>query len=110
MPLEWTGEVLRADKGHEIKAILACHNETATGVTSDIEGLRRVMDDVGHPALLCVDAVSSLASIDFCMDEWRVDLAVSGTAQAMGCSPGSVKTHLSRALAALRSRLQDHHE
>lgn len=60
VPLEWTEEVLRADAKHEIKAILACHNETATGVTSDIAGLRRVMDDVGHPALLCVDAVSSL--------------------------------------------------
>jgi alanine-glyoxylate transaminase/serine-glyoxylate transaminase/serine-pyruvate transaminase len=83
VPLEWTEEVLRADSKHEIKAILACHNETATGVTSDIAGLRRVMDDVGHPALLCVDAVSSLASIDFRMDEWRVDLAVSGSQKGL---------------------------
>lgn len=83
VPLEWTGEVLRADKKHEIKAILACHNETATGVTSDIAGLRRVMDEAGHPALLCVDAVSSLASIDFRMDEWRVDLAVSGSQKGL---------------------------
>jgi alanine-glyoxylate transaminase/serine-glyoxylate transaminase/serine-pyruvate transaminase len=83
VPLEWTEELLRADTRHEIKAILACHNETATGVTSDIGGLRRVMDDVGHPALLCVDAVSSLASIDFRMDEWRVDLAVSGSQKGL---------------------------
>ena len=83
VPLAWTEEVLRADSKHEIKAILACHNETATGVTSDIAGLRRVMDDVGHPALLCVDAVSSLASIDFRMDEWRVDLAVSGSQKGL---------------------------
>jgi alanine-glyoxylate transaminase/serine-glyoxylate transaminase/serine-pyruvate transaminase len=83
VPLDWTEEVLRADKNHEIKAILACHNETATGVTSDIAGLRKVMDDVGHPALLCVDAVSSLASIDFCMDDWRVDLAVSGSQKGL---------------------------
>jgi alanine-glyoxylate transaminase/serine-glyoxylate transaminase/serine-pyruvate transaminase len=83
VPLEWTEELLRADTKHEIKAILACHNETATGVTSDIGGLRRVMDDVGHPALLCVDAVSSLASIDFRMDEWRVDLAVSGSQKGL---------------------------
>ena len=83
VPLEWTGEVLRADTKHEIKAILACHNETATGVTSDIAGLRKVMDDVGHPALLCVDGVSSLASIDFRMDEWRVDLAVSGSQKGL---------------------------
>ena len=83
VPLEWTEELLRADATHEIKAILACHNETATGVTSDIAGLRRVMDNVGHPALLCVDAVSSLASIDFRMDEWRVDLAVSGSQKGL---------------------------
>jgi alanine-glyoxylate transaminase/serine-glyoxylate transaminase/serine-pyruvate transaminase len=83
VPLARTEEVLRADSKHEIKAILACHNETATGVTSDIAGLRRVMDDVDHPALLCVDAVSSLASIDFRMDEWRVDLAVSGSQKGL---------------------------
>jgi alanine-glyoxylate transaminase/serine-glyoxylate transaminase/serine-pyruvate transaminase len=83
VPLERTEEVLRADKKHEVKAILACHNETATGVTSDIAGLRKVMDAADHPALLCVDAVSSLASIDFCMDEWRVDLAVSGSQKGL---------------------------
>jgi len=83
VPLGRTEEALRADSKHEIKAILACHNETATGVTSDIAGLRKVMDDVDHPALLCVDAVSSLASIDFRMDEWRVDLAVSGSQKGL---------------------------
>ena len=83
VPLERTEEALRADKKHDIKAILACHNETATGVTSDIAGVRKVMDAAGHPALLCVDAVSSLASIDFCMDEWRVDLAVSGSQKGL---------------------------
>ena len=83
VPLERTEEVLRADSKHEIKAILACQNETATGVSSDIAGLRKVMDDTGHPALLCVDAVSSLASIDFCMDDWRVDLAISGSQKGL---------------------------
>ncbi len=83
VPLEQTEEILRADKSHQIKGILACHNETATGVTSDIEGLRKVMDAANHPALLFVDAVSSLASIDFCMDEWRVDLAVSGSQKGL---------------------------
>jgi alanine-glyoxylate transaminase/serine-glyoxylate transaminase/serine-pyruvate transaminase len=83
VPLGRTEETLRADKKHEIKAILACHNETATGVTSDIAGLRKLMDAADHPALLCVDAVSSLASIDFCMDEWRVDLAVSGSQKGL---------------------------
>jgi alanine-glyoxylate transaminase/serine-glyoxylate transaminase/serine-pyruvate transaminase len=72
-------EALRADSGHQIKAILACHNETATGVTSDIGQVRKALDSAGHPALLMVDAVSSLASIDFRMDEWAVDCAVSGS-------------------------------
>ncbi len=70
---------LEADRGQEIKAVLVCHNETATGVTSDVAAVRRVLDDLGHPALLFVDGVSSIASIDFRMDEWGVDLAVSGS-------------------------------
>ncbi len=76
-------EVLRADKSHAIKAVLAVHNETATGVTSDIGALRRAMDAVRHPALLYVDGVSSIGSIDFRMDEWRVDLAVAGSQKGL---------------------------
>ncbi len=103
VPLERTEEVLRNDRNHEIKAILACHNETATGVTSDIAGLRRVMDAAGHPALLCVDAVSSLASIDFCMDEWRVDLAVSGSQKGLMLPAGlGILAVSPRALEATR--------
>jgi alanine-glyoxylate transaminase/serine-glyoxylate transaminase/serine-pyruvate transaminase len=79
VPLDRVEEALRADKQHKIKSVLACHNETATGVTSDIGGLRRVMDAAKHPALLMVDGVSSVACIDFRMDEWGVDLAVSGS-------------------------------
>ena len=71
---------LRADKEHKIKAVVACHNETATGVTSDIGALGKMMKkDLKHPALLMVDGVSSIASIDFRMDEWGVDVAVSGS-------------------------------
>ena len=83
MPLEPIESVLRADTGREIRGILACHNETATGVTSDIADLRKVMDDCGHPAMLFVDAISSLGSIDFRMDEWGVDLAVSGSQKGL---------------------------
>src|ERR1700751_941026 len=83
VPLERYEEVLRADKRHEIKGVLACHNETTTGVTSDIAGVRRALDAARHPALLFVDAVSSLASIDFRMDEWGVDLAVSGSQKGL---------------------------
>jgi len=71
--------VLRADKSHQIKAVLAVQNETATGVTSHIGEVRKAMDAAGHPALLYVDGVSSIGSIDFRMDEWRVDLAVAGS-------------------------------
>jgi alanine-glyoxylate transaminase/serine-glyoxylate transaminase/serine-pyruvate transaminase len=83
VPLGRYEEILRADKRQQIRAVLACHNETATGVTSDIAGVRRALDAANHPALLYVDAVSSLASIDFCMDEWRVDLAVSGSQKGL---------------------------
>lgn len=79
VPVSEFRKILKADKNHEIKAVLACHNETATGVTSDIAALRKAMDAVGHPALLMVDGVSSIASIDFRMDEWKVDVAVSGS-------------------------------
>ena len=104
VPLEATEEVLRADKNHEIKAILACHNETATGVTSDIGGLRRAIDDTGHPALLAVDAVSSLASIDFRMDEWRVDLAVSGSQKGLMLPAGlGILAVSQKALDAMKS-------
>ncbi|NDU92211.1 MAG: aminotransferase class V-fold PLP-dependent enzyme, partial [Ferrovum sp.] len=68
---------LQADKDHKIKAVLVCQNETATGVTSDVPAIRKVMDTAKHPALLFVDAVSGLASIDFRMDEWKVDVCVS---------------------------------
>lgn len=78
-PVAVYAERLAADKAGEIKAVLVCHNETATGVTSDVAAVREAMDAVGHPALLFVDGVSSIASIDFRMDEWGVDVAVSGS-------------------------------
>jgi alanine-glyoxylate transaminase/serine-glyoxylate transaminase/serine-pyruvate transaminase len=83
VPLERYEERLRQDTRRQIKGVLACHNETATGVTSDIAGVRGALDAAGHPALLFVDAVSSLASIDFRMDEWGVDLAVSGSQKGL---------------------------
>jgi len=79
VPLEIFGEILAADKTHSIKAVLATQNETATGVKSDIANLRVVMDEAKHPAMLYVDGVSSIASVDFQMDKWGVDLAVSGS-------------------------------
>ncbi len=70
---------LEADKACEIKVVLVCHNETATGVTSPVAGVREILDALDHPALLFVDGVSSIASIDFRMEEWGVDVAVSGS-------------------------------
>src|SRR3989440_6744390 len=88
VPLGRYEEILSADKRHQIKGVLACHNETATGVTSDIAAVRRALDDAKHPALLFVDAVSSLACIDFRMDEWRGGLAVSGSPKRVVLAPG----------------------
>ncbi|MFN3207444.1 MAG: L-aspartate--glyoxylate aminotransferase BhcA [Roseovarius sp.] len=73
------GEILERDTNHEIKAVLATHNETATGVKSDIGAIRIAMDAAGHPAMLFVDGVSSIGSMDFRMDEWGVDVAVTGS-------------------------------
>lgn len=79
VPVEEYARRLQGDTARRIKAVLVCHNETATGVTSDVAAVRRALDDAGHPALLMVDGVSSVASIDFRMTEWGVDLAVSGS-------------------------------
>ena len=79
IPVDDLQNRLQEDRNHEIKAVLATHNETATGVTSDIDGVRKAMDAARHPALLFVDGVSSIASLDFRMDEWGIDGAISGS-------------------------------
>jgi alanine-glyoxylate transaminase/serine-glyoxylate transaminase/serine-pyruvate transaminase len=79
IPADRFAEILTDDTGHEIRAVLATHNETATGVVSDIAAVRAAMDQAGHPALLLVDGVSSIGSMDFRMDEWGVDVAVTGS-------------------------------
>jgi alanine-glyoxylate transaminase/serine-glyoxylate transaminase/serine-pyruvate transaminase len=79
VPLDQYRAKLAADTQHEIKAVLVTHNETATGVTSDVGGVRRILDELKHPAMLFVDGVSSIGSIDFRMDEWGVDVAVAGS-------------------------------
>ncbi len=92
---------LQADKAHKIKAVLVCQNETATGVTSDVPAIRKAMDAAGHPALLFVDSVSALGSIDFRMDEWKVDVCVSGSQKGLMLPAGMGVTCVSeKALAA----------
>ena len=76
-------DALRADTAHAIKAVMVVQNETATGVTSDVAAIRRAIDAAGHPALLFVDGVSSIGSIDFRMDEWGVDGAITGSQKGL---------------------------
>jgi alanine-glyoxylate transaminase/serine-glyoxylate transaminase/serine-pyruvate transaminase len=85
---EMIEERLRADREHRIRAVCVVHNETSTGVTSDILAVRRAIDAAGHPALLMVDSISGLASADFRHDEWGVDVTVSGSQKGLMLPPG----------------------
>ncbi|MFW5641476.1 MAG: L-aspartate--glyoxylate aminotransferase BhcA [Roseicyclus sp.] len=101
IPADRFEEILSADTGHRIKAVLATHNETATGVVSDIAAVRRAMDAAGHPALLFVDGVSSIASMPFEFDAWGVDVAVTGSQKGFMLPAGLAITGFSaRAMAA----------
>ena len=79
---------LAADRTHAIKAVCVVHNETSTGCTSRIAEVRKAIDDAGHPALLMVDTISSLASIDYRHDEWGVDVTVAGSQKGLMLPPG----------------------
>ncbi|MEO8279579.1 MAG: aminotransferase class V-fold PLP-dependent enzyme [Ideonella sp.] len=112
LPLAWRhgvsaaliGERLRADPQHRIKAVCVVHNETSTGVTSDIAAVRRAIDAAGHPALLMVDTISGLASAEYKHDEWGVDVAVSGSQKGLMLPPGISFNALSpKAIEASRS-------
>jgi aspartate aminotransferase-like enzyme len=79
---------LRADKGGRIRAVCIVHNETSTGCVSAVPAVRRVIDTVGHPALLLVDTISSLASIDYRHQEWGVDVTIAGSQKGLMLPPG----------------------
>ena len=81
-------ERLVADKEHRIKAVCVVHNETSTGVTSDIVAVRKAIDAAKHPALLMVDSISGLASADYRHDEWGVDVTISGSQKGLMLPPG----------------------
>jgi len=81
-------EKLEADTSGEIKAVLAVHTETSTGINSNIRGIREAIDAAGHPALFMVDAVSSLACSDFRHDEWKVDVTISASQKGLMLPPG----------------------
>jgi len=95
---------LRNDAAHAIKAVCVVHNETSTGCVSHIDEVRRAIDAAGHPALLLVDTVSSLASIDYRHDEWGVDVTVAGSQKGLMLPPGlSFNAISNKALAASNS-------
>ncbi len=95
---------LRDDRGHAIKAVCVVHNETSTGVTSDIAAVRRAIDAAGHPALLLVDTISGLASADYRHDEWGVDVTISGSQKGLMLPPGiSFNAVSAKALAASKT-------
>ena len=96
---------LGEDSGHAFKSVMVVHNETSNGVTSDIAGLRRVMDKLHHPALLMVDTVSGLASADYRHEEWQVDVSISGSQKGLMLPPGLGFNAVSeKALAAAASK------
>ena len=112
LPIAWRHGVLadlieqrlRADSARRIKAVCVVHNETSTGVTSDIAAVRRAIDNAGHPALLMVDTISGLASADYRHDEWGVDVTISGSQKGLMLPPGISFNALSpKALQASRS-------
>ena len=95
---------LAEDRDHSIKAVAIVHNETSTGVTSRIGAVRAALDAAGHPALLLVDTISSLASIDYRHDEWGVDVTIGGSQKGLMLPPGLGFNAVSgKALAAARS-------
>ena len=94
-------DVLAADSTHVIKAVCAVHNETATGLMLPLPAIREAIDAAAHPALFLVDTISSLGSLDFRMDEWRVDCVVGGSQKGLMLPTGMSFTGVSdRALAA----------
>ena len=95
---------LKEDRAHGIKAVMCVHNETSTGVTSRIDAVRRAMDAAKHPALLMVDTISSLASIDYRQQEWGVDVTVAGSQKGLMLPPGlSFNAVSAKALAATKT-------
>jgi alanine-glyoxylate transaminase/serine-glyoxylate transaminase/serine-pyruvate transaminase len=104
VPAAKFAEILAADKDHQIKVVLATHNETATGVVSDIPAVRAAMDASNHPAMLFVDGVSSIGSMDFCMDDWGIDIAVSGSQKGFMLPAGmGIVAFGAKALAAVET-------
>ena len=105
--IETAKATLEKDKNHEIKAVCMVHNETATGVVSDVAAMRKAMDEAVHPALLMVDTISSLGSMDYRHDEWGVDVTIGGSQKGLMMPPGLAFNAIGdKALAAVPDRRQ----
>lgn len=94
-PLDDYQRILREDTNKEIKAVLVCQNETASGVTSDVSAVREILDDAQHPALLMVDGISSIGCINFEMEKWGVDIAIAGSQKGFMMPTGLVVVAIS---------------
>ena len=104
VPVDVLAARLAEDRDHAIKAVMCVHNETSTGVTSRIDGIRRTMDAARHPALLMVDTISGLGSIEYRHDEWGVDVSVAGSQKGMMLPPGlSFQAVSEKAMAASKT-------
>lgn len=104
LPVTKFEEILTADTAHRIKAVLATHNETATGVVSDVAGVRRALDAANHPALFFVDGVSSIGSMDFRFDDWKIDVAVTGSQKGFMLPAGlGIAAFSEKAMAATKT-------
>ena len=103
--LDRIAEALRADTGHKIKAVLAVHVDTSSSVRNDVPGLRRVLDDLGHPALLMADCIASMGCDRFLMDEWGADVAVTGSQKGLMVPPGLAFVFFNDRAAAVRAKM-----
>ncbi|TDK49712.1 aminotransferase class V-fold PLP-dependent enzyme [Antarcticimicrobium luteum] len=103
--LDRVAEVLRADKAHRIKAVLGVHVDTSSSIRNDLPGLRRVLDEVGHPALLMADCIAAMACDRFEMDGWGVDVAVTGSQKGLMVPPGLGFVFFNDKAAAVRAKM-----
>ena len=96
---------LRQDNAHEISAVLVCQTDTASSVRNDVAAIRAAMDATGHPALLCVDCIASLACEPYSMDDWGVDVTISGSQKGLMTPPGLAFNHISEKAWEARKRI-----
>ena len=104
--IERVAEVLKADRSHTIKAVLAVHVDTSTSIRNDIPALRAALDETGHPALLMADCIASLGCDVFEMDEWGVDVVMTGSQKGLMVPPGMAFVFFNDKAAGARQRLQ----